>query len=139
MGGEIRGVGFSPDGRFAITYGDAVRVLIWDIVAGSFRFLATDAAIKHACFTSEGTRLLTISAAGTAQAWRLLDDAAIHRAVVGQPPLSLAAFNGDNHLMVLVCEDSTARVWQVNDAAPLSLKLHHDAPIVHAQFVDARG
>ncbi len=93
LGGEIRGAGFSPDGQFAVVYGDAARVVVCDISAGLSRFISTDSAISFACFAPKGAWLLTVSESGTAQARRILDGKTIDEKIAGQPPLSLGAYS----------------------------------------------
>ncbi len=73
LGGDILGARFSLDGRFVVIYGNANRVLVWDIVGGSLKSLRSGAPVTDASFTGNSSRLLTAAKDGTAQicAWSM--------------------------------------------------------------------
>ena len=135
LGGDIRGARFSPDGRFIVIYGAANRVLVWDIVGGSCKVLHTGSPVNDVSFTRNSSKLLTVAQDGTAQAWRVVDGSPIHQPMKYHAPLTMGSFSPDGQSVALCGDDRTLRVWHLDSARPITIRLRHVGRIVHAQFV----
>ncbi len=90
--------------------------------------------IYRACFSPDGTRVLTASADWTARVW----DAATGKPVT--PPLRhgskvyQAAFSPDGRRVVTGSDDNSARVWDAATGKPVTPPLVHDGTVVKAVF-----
>lgn len=138
LGGDILGTRFSPDGHFIVIYGNANRVLVWDIASGSLKALRTGSPVNDACFSQNSSRLLTVAQDGTAQIWRVVDGSPAHEPMKHTGPLMVGAFSPDGQSVALCGADDTARIWQIESAQPVTIRLHHNGRIVHSQFVASR-
>jgi DNA-binding SARP family transcriptional activator/WD40 repeat protein len=72
-GGNVIGVGFSPDGRTIVSTGDDDHVLVWDLATGSLRETLTGHAgrVFGPAFSPNGKTLYTVGLEGEAIAWDL--------------------------------------------------------------------
>ena len=136
--GDILGARFSPDGHFIVIYGNANRVLVWDIARGSLKTLRTGSPVNDASFSQNSSRLLTVAQDGTAQIWRVVDGSPAHDPMKHTGALMMGAFSPDGQSVALCGADDTARIWQIESAQPVTIRLHHTGRIVHAQFVASR-
>jgi hypothetical protein len=91
-------------------------------------------AVRSARFSSDGRRVVTAGADGTARVW----DAATG-APVGQPlghdgPVLFAEFSADGGKVVTAADDGTARLWAATTGAALTPPLRHGKALACARL-----
>ncbi|AKJ06638.1 WD40 repeat protein [Archangium gephyra] len=90
--------------------------------------------LNTACFSPDGTRIVTASADGTARVWRVNG--------LGEPvlleghkdELRTAAFSPEGERLVTASADGTVRVWRVLDGQQLLAPLQHEDDVRSAAF-----
>lgn len=118
---------FSPDGQRVITLSGNTAVA-WDAATGATRFTCTQSGeVEGACFSPDGTKLLTFSADGTARSWNAETGAPLVL-FKGQGGLVLAgAFSPDGTTVTTVQGHKMCR-WNAATGALLSsVALNPDA------------
>jgi len=133
--GDVLGARFSPNGQFVVIYGTGNRTLAWDVLRGSRNILQTNAQVNEICFTNDSSQVLTMAQDGTAQIWSLLDVSPTHKSIKHPTSLTAGAFSPDGRSLVLCGDDDTARVYQVDNGRPVTVRLHHNERIRHAHFI----
>lgn len=82
--------------------------------------MQSGAALTTACFDSDGRRVLTASADGTAQLWDSRTGHAIGSPMRHQKLVRMAVFSPDGRRILTTCFDGTARLWDAKSAEPIA-------------------
>ena len=129
---------YSPDGRFVATAGaDRVAVLWSATTAARLATFAHDGPVFQVEVSADGTHLLTVSRiARTGRRVARLYDTATGELIrtLDQIGITTAIFSPDGRLVVTASADDTARVWNLEDPAPLAILRHPDGNVVSAAF-----
>ncbi len=166
---EVEGVAFSPDGRRLITWAEDDSARLWEVATG--REIAVlrhqdwvlgkrDTPIRHARFSPDGRRVLTLSlaryqygsrsgsagglrptasvwdaATGTKVAsWRIPDTDSPQQGDVSYPG-HVAAFSADGSRVVLTAGGLPAvRVWEVDTGRELLALEGHEAAVLTVDY-----
>src|SRR5204862_243734 len=116
--------------------GAPLRTMFWDVTRHLSLVPALEhrAAVVHAAFSPDGTRVVTASSDMVAQIW----DAATGKPLTGplehRRPVVSAAFSPDGTRVVTASWDYTARVWDAATGKPLTSPLEHQDAVVSAVF-----
>jgi WD40 repeat protein/tetratricopeptide (TPR) repeat protein len=145
---------FSPKGDFLITVaGDEAtgkgEATLWKATDGQrHKDLPHEWVARFAVFTRDGARVLTTGGTlltaekGAAQLWRVRDGRQVLPfKKVHEEPITHAAFNADERLVVTASTDNKACVWDAGTGEPLKaaggkllLLEKHTADVVRATF-----
>ena len=71
-------------------------------------------ALLSACFSPDGSRIVTAGADGTARVWDALDGRALGMLTGHTSAVNSAVFSSDSTRIVTASEDRTARIYAVN-------------------------
>ncbi len=130
---------YSPDGKRIVTCDAQGKVVIWDCESRQplVEQQAHRQAVNRAVYSAPlGDRLLTVSADGTGQIWKV-GDKALEPLVTLQGhalPVLAGAFSPGGKLVVTCSDDNSARVWDATTGAELSRLLGHTAAVTAAVF-----
>jgi WD40 repeat protein len=146
-GGWVYRASWSPDGTRIVTAGADGTARIWDAQScAQLLALSGDVEsnspqeprspqLEHAVWNSEGTRILTTCADGSARVWdaRTGDDLLIlrHRA---SAPVYHAAWDPDEVRIVTASADHTACVWDAHREVALVRLTGHSGWVYHAAW-----
>jgi WD40 repeat protein/serine/threonine protein kinase len=106
-------VGFSSDGRRAVTGSFDTTARVWDTEQGTqLRILRGHSReVRAACFAPDGQHVLTASADKTARLWETATGKESLRLVGHDGWLTSAAFSPDGRFIATGSYDRTARLW----------------------------
>src|SRR5690606_40603376 len=121
-----RGLPRGPSARFARGPGAGGGVCWGALDAGGppLRLRGHVGSVVAAGFSSDGARVLSGSADGSARRWQIADDPWLlrgHAAAIEQ-----ATFLADNHTVVTASMDGTTRVWRRDGRASVQLGGHRE-------------
>jgi WD40 repeat protein/tetratricopeptide (TPR) repeat protein len=132
--GAVRYVAFSPDGHRLLLLG-RYTANVWDCDLAKDLAVLSHAGTTAPAFSPDGRQVVTLadSAEGvTAIVWDAVTGKPLtprlHRGVLQ------AAFSPDGRRLVTASESGSARVWDVDTAAPVTPDLPHDGPVLYAAF-----
>jgi WD40 repeat protein len=111
---RIRGLAFSPDGKWIVTTGGADRTArLWDVQTGeSLRmFTGHTGRVTSVDFSPDGTTVLTGSDDQTARLWDATTGAALRTFTGHSAGVQDIAFSPDGKLLATASIDNTARLW----------------------------
>lgn len=112
-------VSFSPDGALVVTGSDDGMVRVWRVQQPDrlvLEFQAHDSRISTVQFSSEGRRLLSAGADGTAAVWDAENGREIGRLTGDSGTLVSAQFSPDGTRIVTASRDGNARLWRAPEA-----------------------
>ncbi len=120
LGGNLRDLAFSPDGRQLAVVGDDHRLQLWTRETGHGADLFVHpAAVKHVAFDAQGQYLATACADNLVRVWRTTTMQA-EPAFVFQhaAPVSALAFHPDEACLLSASLDGVAKIWYLNNQQP---------------------
>jgi WD40 repeat protein/tetratricopeptide (TPR) repeat protein len=132
---EVSAVGFSPDGRLAVSAaGDTAEV--WQ--AGTGKRVAVlsghGGAIRDARFGPDSKTVATASDDGTARLWSAESGKVLFVLREHTRPVVSVDFSFDGKLLVTASDDQTARVWNVETGKRVSVLAGHTKELTAAVF-----
>ena len=138
-GGNLRAVGFSPDGRRLVTAGGGGgrtgSVIVWDQrgrrVAGPLRHRAV---VEDAAFSPDGRRLATATRDSEAAVWELPSGRRVSRLRGHTGVVIDVEFDSFGEWVLTAGYDGTARLWQADDGTELRDFRGHTGFVVSARF-----
>jgi WD40 repeat protein len=129
---------YSPDGRYVATAGADRVAILWSATTGArLASFAHEGPVFQIEVSADGTHVLTVSRiARTGRRVARLYDAATGELIrtLDQVGITTAIFSPDGRLVVTASADDTARVWNLQDPAPLAILRHPDGNVVSAAF-----
>ena len=143
-GVHISSVQFSPDGTQVITAcgyspspsGDSDGYAqVWDVTTAAplGKPLKHESGVSFACFSPDGTRVLTASWDNTARLWDPVTGEPLGEPLRHQSAVKNASFSPDGTRFLTVSDDA-AWVWDTASKNPLLMPLRHDAMVLSASF-----
>lgn len=109
---------FSPVGSHLLTVDEEIRV--WRADGGDPLVLRGGGARTWGLFSADGSRILTVSGAGSARVWPVGDPPGA-RSFHEEKPITSVTVSPDGRLMLTTSIDGTARLWPVAGGAPIVL------------------
>ena len=135
--GKVLGVIFSPDGTRALSAGLDGKVRIWDVASGAeLADLAPEGNVRHARFTHDNKKVLTLATALEAWDWRSAPTASEARFSGPEGRVRTYALSRDDRWLV-TGGDGTARAWDVATGKSLGAVPHPGR--VHGVAVSPNG
>ncbi len=131
----VRGVEFSPDGRWLATASYDRTVKIWPAVP-SPDYLSLEGHDQAVCALAEspdGRRLATGSLDQTAKIWELNTGRLWKTLPVGFPVVSLA-FSPDGSRLATVASENSAKVWPLKEESQTLLLRGHTGTVMAVTF-----
>jgi hypothetical protein len=132
----IRGVAFSPDGRWVATGSSDGSAIVCDTATGGrcfkIRTNRSDAQLQDLTFSPDGRLLATASEDTTAQVWDTVSKRRLHTLRHDGVVYDLA-FSPDGRLLATASFDGTARVWEAGSGRQL-LTLPHSREVYSVAF-----
>jgi len=116
-GDVVRRMALSPDGTWAVSRGDSLK--LWDMATGNLvrTFEEGTAQTAAFAFTPDGTRLVTVRGVGDkdndARLWDLATGALLRTFKVGTSDASLAFSPDGTHLLSWTQGSKTLKLWDV--------------------------
>jgi WD40 repeat protein len=142
---------FAPDGRSALTASADGTARLWSVPASGstasadsvepgalLHVLRPGGAVNDACFSRDGTSVLTAAANGTARLWSTRTGAELGPALVHPAPVLSAALDPAAKRALTLAADGRARVFDLDGAAEPRVLESSAGAIVCASF-DATG
>jgi WD40 repeat protein/Flp pilus assembly protein TadD len=127
--GVLFEVGFSPDGRLAITSG--TRAAVWDLKTNRAAIeIPGSALLTQARFSGDGRLVAAADVTGVVRVWET-GSGKLVASVRHAPPLREVAFSPDGRFLLTGGLDGVARVWRL-PAGALAAELRHGPPFTHA-------
>jgi WD40 repeat protein len=130
---------FSPSGRVIVTNGNWTTEF-WDAATGE----PIDEPLRHLSLSGRGHVVFrprpysdTLLTVGGNQAWlwdRTFLPFRLHGELRHQGDITFGAFSPDGRMVLTVSEDSEARLWDADTAAPLGEPLRHQGQVRAAAF-----
>ena len=130
---------FSRDEQYLATASDDKTAIVWNIRTGA----PTGPPMPHnghgvnwACFSPDGTRLLTAGRDGKARIWPLTAGRAVPIIMDHSDAVQTACFSPDGRYVLTACLDNTARLWDAYSGVPAHLNpvLRHSSRVLAACF-----
>ncbi len=132
---SLRGVAYSPDGRFVLTANEEGSACLWDASTHKeLRHFPQPCRVYSARFSPDGTRIITSAKDGVARVWDSATGELRLELKGHKDGVLFADFSKDGRLLVTTSRDATARIWDATDGRPLSPPLPHDRWVTHACF-----
>jgi hypothetical protein len=112
---ELRGLAFSPDGKYALSASLDGTARLWEVSTGKEvrRFEGHTGALRMCALSADGKRALTSSLDGTARAWDVASGKEISRFEGHHADVLVAAFTPDGRFAVSGGADMVVRLWDV--------------------------
>jgi WD40 repeat protein len=145
---SVSGAAFSPNGKLVVTAGGDGTARVWNVASGRSvrvlrggeRKIETDVAgadrvhaVQDARFSSDGKRIVTAGADGTARIWDAGTGRRLETLSTGADPVRRAAFSPDGTRM-LTLGDEVARIWDVATHRLLHVLSYPDDSLTSAAF-----
>jgi WD40 repeat protein len=109
----MRGVAFSPDGRFLALASADQTIHVWDLTTGSkaFTLLGHTAWVYSVVFSPDGKRLASASEDQSVRVWDLTTRQMVHLLQGHTASVLSVAFNPDGSRLASASHDTTIRIW----------------------------
>lgn len=111
----VRGVAFSPDGRYALSASDDHTIIVWDV----FRLMPVRVLRGHkdsvlrAVFSEDGSKIISGSADHTFIQWNAATGVALTSIRAHQSGIRALAFSPNGTRALSMGTDDTLRVWEL--------------------------
>ncbi|MGH8898173.1 MAG: NACHT and WD repeat domain-containing protein [Egibacteraceae bacterium] len=137
VGGYVRAVVFDPLGRFVAIAENAFteNASVWEWATG--KSLPLDGhrhAVTNAAFSSDGSRLVTVSLDQTARVWDAVTGKELRQLGPYQRPIYNADFSPDGRFIVIASAGKAARVWDAATGKELARLKGHKRGLKDAAF-----
>jgi WD40 repeat protein len=132
-GGRIEVVGFSPDGKRALTGGPDGRVIVWDVASGESLLTlkpSEDSGIHAAAFSPDGSHIAIGNYAGKTSLWDASSGHQVLTITGHTNAIESLAYFPDGRRIVTVSYDQTARIWDTRDGRELRVFRGHQGPVM---------
>jgi WD40 repeat protein len=132
-GGRIEVVGFSPDGKRALTGGHDGRVIVWDVASGDLLLTlkpSEDSWIHAAAFSPDGLNIAMGNYAGRISLWDARSGHEVLTFAGHTNAIESLAFFPDGHRIVTVSYDQTARIWDAKTGRELLVFRGHQGSVM---------
>ena len=108
---------FSPDERYLAT-NSGNDAQVWNLETGEllFRLIGHTSLVERVVFSTDGTRLATVSLDGTAKVWDAATGVELLTLAGHESSVFSAAFSPDGTHLATTSDDGTARVWDISSA-----------------------
>jgi WD40 repeat protein len=132
-GGRIEVVGFSPDGKRALTGGHDGRVIVWDVASGDALLTLKpkeDSWIHAAAFSPDGLNLAIGNYAGKLSLWDARSGHEVLTIAGHTNAIESLAYFPDGRRLVTVSYDETARIWDTKTGRELLVFRGHQGSVM---------
>ncbi len=136
LGGPVRSVAISPDGKTILTGGDDNAARLWNAATSRAigRAMVHQAAVEYVTYSPDAKTLLTVSRDGTARLWDADTTHSVGRSLEHQDRINAARFSPDSTIVLTASSDNTARLWDAATAQPVGRPVRHDSEVHDATF-----
>jgi WD40 repeat protein/tRNA A-37 threonylcarbamoyl transferase component Bud32 len=127
----------SPDGWHVASNGLNDDVAIWDLTVGGRPVVALQGhtgEVTSARFSSDGSRLVTVSADRTLRVWEVESGKVLAVLKGHEAAVNCAALDPSGEFVVSGSEDHTARLWEVRTGLELATLRWHSDPVEEVAF-----
>lgn len=118
--GDVRSIGFAPDGKRLLTASEDGSARLWDVATG--RQITVPMThqdhVLVALFSPDGTRIATGSADRTVRFWDARTGAPLGAPLQAGGPIAVMAFRPDGKTMAISC-DNVIQLWDVETCQPI--------------------
>ena len=129
---ELTQVEVSPDSQ-AVLLGGSNGVSVFDI-NGSLRWTESkDRDVLHACYSHDGSRIVTAGKGGPATVWNARDGSLLWELSGHSGDVNWAEFSLDDKFIVTASNDKTARIWDAGTGRE-TVMMSHTSPATMASF-----
>jgi WD40 repeat protein len=144
--GYVTYIGFSPDGKRAVTVGylqlpetaiaDFSDIRMWNVPSGEPAGppLNYEGTIRTAILNRDGSRLFTVSQENSTLLWDVKSGLRTSSHMRHRDRLNSAAFSPDNRVVLTTSDDGTARLWDAVSGEPAFESIRHGAAVRYAEF-----
>ena len=112
--------------------GEAVGLLTRAVVPRAF--LMHHGPVRSACFSPDGSRVITASVDKTARVWDATTGQPVGEPLRHDDSVEAACFSPDGLHAVTASRDKTARVWDATTGRPAGGPLRHESAVLAASF-----
>jgi WD40 repeat protein len=130
---ELRGLAFSPDGKFVLSGAFDKTARLWVVETGkeARRFVGHERALRQVALSPDGKRALTSSLDGTARVWDVANGKEICRFEDHNADVLAVAFTPDSRFAVSGGADMTARLWDAATGKEVRRFTGHTSVVFH--------
>jgi WD40 repeat protein len=111
-GSWVRGLAFSPDGRFLCSGGSNGYIMVWDLKLGHRTVIGSHSSlVLSVAFSSDGQWLASCSGDTTIKLWSL-KTWQCHQTLSGHDKwVRYVTFSADDHRLISCSQDETIQIW----------------------------
>src|SRR5579884_2568391 len=142
--GAITHAAFGPDGKRVLTAVADMTLHLWELETAKelFSSVQLTGPVVGLAFSADGKRFLTVTDKAPMGAtevelhvWDAATGEAVReRALGSEISPRPAAFSPDGRLVLTVCQDRCARIWDIATGKQIGSSFPHAAALVHASF-----
>jgi WD40 repeat protein len=130
---RVRGVGFSPDGRQAVTFGLHGPVYLWDVATGTRLRDFGSHQMNLAVFSPDGLTLATGSE-GETLLWDVASGKKLLEFKGHEMPASTLTFSPDGSRLLSACRGRDVKLWDARTGTELISYVGHTDRVYAAVF-----
>jgi len=135
QGGTLKRGAFNADGSLVVLASEGSTACVWRVKdAANLLTLDHSNKVMSACFSPDGSRILTSCFDNVARVWDARTGQLLHELTGHTNHLRYAAFSPDGRWIVTTSEDCTARLWNATNGQAWLSPLPHTSWVMHAAF-----